>query len=43
MKTTKQLLKEIENKSVFWLAWAILWRMWIIGFVIGFIYGLLIL
>ena len=41
MKTTKQLLKELENKSEFWLAWSIMWRMWIIGCTIGMAYGFL--
>jgi len=26
MKTTKQLLKELENKSTLHLTWAIVWR-----------------
>ena len=40
-KTTKELLGELENKNSFWLAWSILWRMWIVAFGIGFTYGLL--
>ena len=26
MKTTKKLLSELGEKSVFWLVWAIIWR-----------------
>ena len=39
--TTKELLTDLEDQSAFMLAWAVLWRMWIIGFAIGCIAGLL--
>ena len=28
--TTKELLKKLENKSAFALAWAMLWRGWVL-------------
>jgi hypothetical protein len=28
--TTKELLKECENRTAFSLAWAILWRQWVL-------------
>jgi hypothetical protein len=28
--TTKELLKKIENKSPFALAWSVLWRIWVL-------------
>lgn len=28
--TTKELLKKIEKKNTFVLAWAILWRIWVL-------------
>lgn len=30
MKTTKQLMKELENKSPYWLAWSVIWRWFVI-------------
>lgn len=43
--TTKELLKNIENRSPFILAWAVLWRLLLIyiggAFAIGFIGALL--
>ena len=41
MKTTKQLFKELEDKSVFLLAWAIFWRAWAVAFGVGFVIGFL--
>jgi hypothetical protein len=32
--TTKELIKKLENKSAFSLAWSVMWRMWIL--VLGF-------
>ena len=31
METIKELMKRLEKKNTFWLAWAIMWRMWIIS------------
>jgi hypothetical protein len=31
---TKQLLKKLEDRSPFLLAWAVMWRMWVL--VLGF-------
>lgn len=30
----KELMKALENKSTFRLAWAVLWRMWVL--ILGF-------
>jgi len=41
-KTTKQLMKEVEDKPVFWLVWSIIWRLYLVVFVLGFVYGILL-
>jgi len=41
MKTTKELIEELENEPAFWFAWAILWRVWVISFCIGVCLGIL--
>jgi hypothetical protein len=28
--TTKELIKKLENKSPFALAWSVLWRIWVL-------------
>lgn len=28
--TTKELLKKLEKKNAFWLAWAVIWRWFVI-------------
>lgn len=40
-KTTEQLINELNNRNAFWLAWAILWRVWTVAFIAGLIVGLL--
>lgn len=47
MKTTKDLNKELQNKSAFAAVWAYFWRFAVIyvggAFIIGLLYGLLTL
>ena len=38
MKTTKQLIREIEDRSVFVLVWAIVWRLTLVELAI---YGIM--
>ena len=44
--TTKELIKKLENKSSFALAWSVLWRMWVLmlGFymMMAVVFGFLI-
>ncbi len=44
MKTTKKLLKELENKPILILVWAIMWRFILVYIifvvVISFVFGL---
>lgn len=42
MKTTKQLLKDLENRSAFWLTWAIIWRWFVIVLGLYVVAGLLV-
>lgn len=45
MKTTKQLIKQLENRSAFWFTWAIMWR-WVVmiftAYLIAIVIALLI-
>jgi hypothetical protein len=41
MKTTKQLLKEIENQTVYALVWAVTWRYLVAAVGVGLVIELL--
>lgn len=44
---TKTLMEKLADKSPFWLAWAVMWRMWVLimGFyvILGVLFGMLII
>jgi len=40
-KTVRELILELSNRSAFWLAWAVIWRAWVIMFIVGLVIGVL--